>query len=81
MIYIGLDLSLTASGMVSMTADGEVMDSKTFGYGLTRDFKECGEKAKAALAAGDKEKHDFWREEAAMVRDSIKSFRWRLNNN
>lgn len=37
MIYIGLDLSLTASGMVSISDDGCVMESKTFGYGLKRD--------------------------------------------
>lgn len=37
MIYIGLDLSLTASGMVSIDNDGQVISSKTFGYGLKRD--------------------------------------------
>ena len=37
MIYIGLDLSLTASGMVSITESGSVLESKTFGYGLKRD--------------------------------------------
>ena len=35
MIYIGLDLSLTASGMVALR-DKEVLSSKTFGYGLKR---------------------------------------------
>lgn len=37
MIYVGLDLSLTASGMVSMSSTGELIGSKTFGYGLKRD--------------------------------------------
>jgi Holliday junction resolvasome RuvABC endonuclease subunit len=36
-IYIGLDLSLTASGMVSISDAGAVIESKTFGYGLKRD--------------------------------------------
>lgn len=41
MIYIGLDLSLTASGMVAVE-DGDVIKSKTFGYGLKR--KSSGER-------------------------------------
>jgi len=35
MIYIGLDLSLTASGMVAIR-DGQTIAQKTFGYGLKR---------------------------------------------
>lgn len=35
LIYVGLDLSLTASGMVALK-NGEVISAKTFGYGLKR---------------------------------------------
>lgn len=48
---------------------------------MKRDFQECATKAKAALSQGDRKMYDFWREEAAIVRDSIKHFHWRLNNN
>lgn len=36
MICVGLDLSLTASGMVAVGHDGAVLMAKTFGYGLKR---------------------------------------------
>lgn len=35
LIYVGLDLSLTASGMVALR-DSEIVSAKTFGYGLKR---------------------------------------------
>lgn len=36
MVIIGLDLSLTASGMVALGVCGGIISAKTFGYGLKR---------------------------------------------
>ena len=36
MVIVGLDLSLTASGMVAIDDRGDVISAKTFGYGLKR---------------------------------------------